>query len=411
MSSDLPSQGRLQQLHAKPLSGEHLEVLGKSASARYRTGRADTLSDAVVETVKNGGLSPEQVQRVIEFANTDAFLYDFKKEGAGHRVVNIAGGPANPSDVFKDLNDGGGGTVFDRGVSDYNHPPKTKKASVEPRVEQAFEQVFAARNPEYPFVDPLAEAYDMQCKLAAAEENMTSELSLLEGMFCDLGERLYKHVKEAALTGSSLGEVVSVLSAAENATTEHVKVAFSMLSPLLVKEQVFPNGTAVIRSLEKLGSQTRIVNDRHPLVVVFDEFCQTLSKLAQIRAGREQISEGLGQIKTFLKHAADGGLIKKVYDHSGKAGEVAGHGAEWLARGLLGSASPHAQTVGKVVSTGVKHLPTAAALVAGNEVRRNLKYSPTYQGAADTALQFMPGTPQYQQREYELAVGGGGGRY
>ena len=123
---DLPAVTLLQQSHAIPKSGEELEVLGKAASKKFVSGQSGTLNEAVVETVKHAGLSPEQVKRVIEFANTSAFLSDFHKEGGAHKYVEFHGGPADPAEVLRDLNDGGGGNVFDRGLADYSYdPPKT----------------------------------------------------------------------------------------------------------------------------------------------------------------------------------------------------------------------------------------------------------------------------------------------
>jgi len=127
--SDLPRQGLLQQLNAHPHSGEYLEVLGKRAAARWSSGDHKTLTDAVTETVKQAQLSPEQVKRVVEFANTDAYLTEFKKEGGEHHVIDFHGGPADASEILKDLNDGGGGSVFDRGTGDYNAPPNDMKIS------------------------------------------------------------------------------------------------------------------------------------------------------------------------------------------------------------------------------------------------------------------------------------------
>jgi hypothetical protein len=125
---DLPSQTLLQQSAARPKSGEELEVLGKQASALYRCGSC-SLNDAVVETTKKAGLSPEQVKRVCEFANTDAYLREFEKKGSTHRYISFHGGPANPAEVLKDLNDGGGGTIFDDGSDDYSHGPMHKGAA------------------------------------------------------------------------------------------------------------------------------------------------------------------------------------------------------------------------------------------------------------------------------------------
>ena len=120
--NDLPASTLFQQAHARSMSGEELEMLGKQAADLYSTAKRP-LTEAVIEVVKHAGLAPEQVKRVVEFANTEAYLQEFKKEGSTHKVVEFEGGPANFSDVLKDLNDGGGGTVFDRGASDYGQPP------------------------------------------------------------------------------------------------------------------------------------------------------------------------------------------------------------------------------------------------------------------------------------------------
>lgn len=126
---DMPSVTLLQQENATPRTGQELEVLGKCAAKKYVDGTCSSLNDAVVETVKQAGLSPEQVRRVIEFANTDAYLVEFNKEGAQSRYVEFHGGPASPAEVLRDLNDGGGGTVFDRGLSDYSLEPTMPKTA------------------------------------------------------------------------------------------------------------------------------------------------------------------------------------------------------------------------------------------------------------------------------------------
>ncbi len=87
--SDLPTFAITQQMHARPVAAEDLEVFGKQASARWSEGHAKNLSEAVIETVKHAHLSPQQVQRVIEFANTDAFLKEFKKEGSEHKYIDF----------------------------------------------------------------------------------------------------------------------------------------------------------------------------------------------------------------------------------------------------------------------------------------------------------------------------------
>lgn len=126
---DMPSITLLQQSHAIPKTGEELEVLGKYAAKQYAAGTCGTLNEAVVETVKHAGLSPEQVRRVIEFANVNAYLTEFGKEGSAHKYIEFHGGPADPAEVLRDLNDGGGGTVFDRGLADYSIQPEAPKTA------------------------------------------------------------------------------------------------------------------------------------------------------------------------------------------------------------------------------------------------------------------------------------------
>src|SRR5258707_4189805 len=56
---DLPSQGLLQQMHARPISGERLEVLGKHASAGFLSGRYKSLTEAVVGAAMQAAPPPQ----------------------------------------------------------------------------------------------------------------------------------------------------------------------------------------------------------------------------------------------------------------------------------------------------------------------------------------------------------------
>ncbi len=391
---DLPAQGLYQQMHARQISGEHLEVLGKQASDRWLAGQHKTLTESVVESVKHAGLSPEQVRRVVEFANTDAFQREFKKESALHRVVHFAGGPADPGDVLRDLNDGGGGSVFDRGTSDYNQPPGEKTSSA--RAEEALFGMLSGSEAPLPEVSPLGDAVALRDKLAAMNDHMTSELSGLEVMFGDLSERLFDGVKQAALGGVPLGFIASAFESVAP-SEDHIKVAFGYLAPRLLHDGVFSSMEAMDASVEKTAG-ARIPNPSHPLLVDFVEYCESLSKLAETRAAQQEVRVGLNELTQFLK-AAGKGILPKAWQALGSAGEVAGKAVAPIAEHLYtGSGGRAADVTRKAVQYGVP-------LIAANEVRRQLKYSPAFQGVKDTALSVVPMTPQYQQREYEIATG------
>jgi len=80
-----------------------LQELGKKAS-HLHLHSGIPLSDAVVKVARwHGKLNHEQVRRVIEFTNNETFQTMFKTAEGSHRVVCFPGGPADPSQVLKEL--------------------------------------------------------------------------------------------------------------------------------------------------------------------------------------------------------------------------------------------------------------------------------------------------------------------
>lgn len=404
---DLPPQGLLQQMSARSVSGEHLEVLGKRAAALWSEGRAKNLSEAVVNTVKTAGLSPEQVKRVVEFANTSAYLSEFHKEGSPSRVVDFGhGGLADPSAVLQDLNDGGGGSTYDSGSYDYHSPPSsTKTASADD--EAAYAQMFASSGQEYPEANPLGEVIDLRDKLSSAYETATAVLSSLEVAYGDLSTRVFEHVKQAALAGHTLAEVVQVWQQVAP-SEEHVKVAFTDVMPELVANGVFRSHEDVAESLLKHAS-VGVVDPTHPLVTDFREYCEVLSKLAETREAQTEYGEGMARLTAFLKEAAD---PTKGYWHQAVDTAKAGLGkadaaGQWVGRHLVGEANPAAKHFG----TAAQMAAVAVPAVAAEELyRRNLKYRPTVQKAKqEFASTFTP--TGRAQKDFELQAQYGGGGY
>jgi hypothetical protein len=369
--NDLPSTILLQQLIARPKGGEDLEVFGKEASSRYLSGRSPTLTEAVVDTVKSAGLSPEQVKRVVEFANTDAFLQEFKKEGRVHKVVEFDGGPANYSDVLKDLNDGGGGSALDSGSGDYDTPPpnvaKTASANADrlglEHVKLA--QAFAVEEQSIPYENPMQDSIEMREKLAAAYDGVSSSLSSLEVHYTDVLDHLAHEVKQAALGGTSLGEIVTAWSVVSDEPT-FMKAAFEQLTPRLLDGGVFPSRGAIGESLTKTASFiSGMVNTEHPLIRHYGEFCETLTKLARTRAVQQEIYEGLNNITTFIQKLAAGpskGLVGAAWKNLNVAAEHAGRGGEVVGDILFGKGTNAAKMTGKVTKGAVKWgVPALAA--------------------------------------------------
>ena len=388
--SELPRQGLHHHAGGRTVSAEHLEVLGKQAASKWASGEQSTLRESIVEQVKTAGLSPEQVKRVCEFANTAAFLDEFKKEGA-HKFIDFGShGPANPAEVLQDLNLGTRSTVHVHGSHDYDNPPP-KTASVEPHIENAFVATFSA--PEVPMHlhDPYRDAVDLKDKLAGAVGELGAEISQLELQYAETADHLYRQVKEAAMDGNSLGEVLAAWAAVAP-SADFAKVAFQLFTPRLLREGVFSNADEVMGSMSKTASSIAIVNPEHPLVRGFEEYCGTLSKLATARTTHDELKGELGILVNFFKHAGAGGVAGKALKGAWQGSKAVSQAAGQHAGEFMGElAGP---TAGMITEGAIAHAPHIAALLAANEARLKANQSPTYHNV----MGVIPGTADYNYR-------------
>jgi hypothetical protein len=417
---ELPLSLLTQQEKAKPRTGEDLETFGKHASSRYLQGACKTLSDAVVETVKSAGLSPEQVRRVVEFTNTSAYLEKFASEGPHHKVVTFKGGPASFPDVIRDLNDGGSGTVdkvASPGFHDYLLPPPDVARLWERNCsrmgvgDEKLAAAFQANEPVLPYEEPLRDTADLKDKLAGLRDEATHELSGLETRFLDVSDLLFHEVKQASLDGVPLGHVVAALSIV-NQEPEYFKIAFSMLTPRLVENEVFRTESDVADSLSKTAGAGR-PNPDHPLLGAFEDYCDTLSKLAAVRATREELDLSLTILSSYLQKAGmaaeeAGAAIKGVASHIPKAwGAATGLAARASEPVSRFATALGGETAGAVAGGAVKYLPHLGAYLAGEELYQRAKNSPSVQAATNFATSRIPYTRANMIRQYNLQTGMG----
>jgi hypothetical protein len=380
-----------QQRQARPISGGELEEMGKSAAEGWSVGAYPSLHEAVVGTVKCARLSPEQVKRVVEFANTTAYLTEFRKEGMGHKYIDFGeGGPANPSTVLQDLNDGGGGTVFDTGktaslgVSAYATPPKPYNP-----VEAEGSEKTASSTLRF-VGDPFAEAYELRDTLEGQAGHVKEALRQESRNHAHFSADLYEEVKRAALSGYSLGDVAHALSSASTDDV-FVKAAMAgMIDPLL-EQGVFLSPEKLAASFTKVAGGTPDLT--HPMVQAFQGWCASLEKSASLRKEAQELEEGVATLNSFIRKQAGGliGAAKKVFGESADIGGHIGAGAGHLLAGAGGRET--GRSIGRA-------LGYAAPVVATHEVyRRTLKNSPTFQQAKGNALSLVPGTQEYYMAE------------
>lgn len=437
--SDMPIQTVLQQQDARPVPGEHLEVLGKKAAADWGMGKFASLHEAVIDTVRGERLSPEQVRRVVEFTNSNAYLNEFRKEGS-HKVVTFANGPADPGQVLQDLNDGGGGTLYDRGTLDYQMPPDLgrKEASyrspivagfsktaaseegganlpkltklpslpklghAQERHESAMWDLFKTSGEQMAVSDPLQPLKEVSDKLAGARDQLQHELDGLEIDYQLAGQGLFDQVKQAALSGSSLGEVVAAWSAV-NTDPVYVKVAFSVLTPKLRAQGVFGSMDDIGASLSKTAALHSVVNPEHPLVGAYAEFCEALNKVAGTRALLADFAEGADEALVQLKQASLGGALGAAK----KGAQAVSAGIDKVSP-LIGHAlvgADGAKKLAPTIARGLKGTAIAGGLLAGNAAVQSVTDRPVVRGTLSAVKSTVPGTMEYQNRRYRTQTG------
>lgn len=376
--SNSPFQNLLSRRGSQVLSASQLESLGKIAASAWGEGRSKDLTDAVVTAIKTSSitLTSEQVRRVAEFANTEAYLNEFKKEGE-HKIVDFGpSGPANPADVLRNLNAIGGMAVKDSGLEDYSRLPEKHSSWTDADFDSALSIKEAAAIPE---VNPYSDAEVLREKLASAYALATDQISSLELMYQDLTEHLYHEVKQAAMNGTSLGEVVQAWSSVSEEPA-FVKAAFDTMVPRLFDEGVFPTLDEMSASIMKTAG-SRTTNVEHPLVQYYTDFCDVLTKLADLRGQQEEYRDGYDKLTCFLSM-----LLQKEAMTWGPL-DTAERGIE---RGLH--------------NIGVTGLPNLVARKGIAKVLPAALAYGAYRNVTDPYRHLIPGTDEYRMRMAQQGV-------
>ena len=273
------------------VSPERLRLLGKQASARYSQG--DTaLTDAVVDVLRNQqGLGPEHVRRVTEFANLYAFDDAFSKTAGDHRVVNFNSGPANPSEVMKELRLDP--TPITSGPA-YSQPIgySAGQDGLEAMFTGHQKTASSVQSQEYSYVNPHGHIVELWEKLTAAREKIASDLSMFENSYNSAADSMCKEARQVLLDGFSPVDISSVVAAAAQ-NKSLVKLALKFIYERGVHD-VMSSGTA------KTASKG-LVNTEHPLFKATRDFVKVAEARYNHVAALEQLNDQIRVVRKQLR--------------------------------------------------------------------------------------------------------------
>jgi hypothetical protein len=296
------SLGMLQQQMANPIDPGQLEMLGKKAAALYAKGTS--LNDAVVGVVKEAKLSPEQVKRVCEFANTNAYLQEFEKAGAV-RNVTFDGPVADPSVILKELNDGSAPAVHQVDGDDYAPPEGSYKTAAAGDllaeafgVQEGMDKAASVRPGHSVRANAVDEIYDLKVRLEGTRDHFMSKLSSSQVLLDDVQRDFCESVEQEVINGSSLGDITRACGGA-GATPFMAKHAMSIASDHLEKMGTMSK-VRQANSMRKV-SAAKVVNVNHPMVEKFLAFTKVATEHRKIEHAIDILDEQLAEVRPELQ--------------------------------------------------------------------------------------------------------------
>lgn len=294
--------GLLQQQAAKPVDPAQLEMMGKRAAAAH-TDCGTPLSEAVAETVKEARLAPEQVKRVCEFANNAAYLSEFEKAGEV-RNVTFDGGPADPGEVLRSLNDGSAPPPLQKTAA---YAPPTGHYKTAGASDQLLQEMFGASLEKTASVDlnhsiranPADEVFDLKTQLEGARDHLMSKLSSSGVLYEDVQEDLALAVKHEILEkNASMGDIVQIWSRF-TPNTFMLKQAMIDVGQKLQSSGLGPKELG--KSLQKTASAGNVPNPNHPLVERFIAFTKVAHEHRKLERAVEDLDEQLSSVNSQLQ--------------------------------------------------------------------------------------------------------------
>jgi len=261
----------LPQGGATSVDPDRLEYLGKQAAALAEAG-GGTLCDALVQTLGQEKLGAEQVRRVVECANTEAFNRKFSALDPSNRVVNIHGGPADPEQVLQTLNDCARPRSVELQSVDYDMPPEPKLAeSVDFGLQMAHRTQAGV----------IQDILDLRMKVSAAHEETVHSAESAKFQMYETLQRLQQTVKTAVLDGLCREDLEQAWR------TECLEMAD-------IAAGYMPD---VPQRGHKVAHR---VNPDHPVVLRYREFVKTASRYCTFTAARQNLERRLIEVDRFL---------------------------------------------------------------------------------------------------------------
>lgn len=265
-------------LSGLPVDSHRLEELGKQAAQLIDCGPV-SLTDAVVQTVGHLKLNAEQVRRVVEFANLEAFQSKFSSmDPSSPRYVSFEDGPADPVAVLQALDSHRAPTKI-AAAMDYLLPPKTAETTWDEPTYVSDRTPGGAKQ----------DIFNLQSKLSAAHVELVQSLESTR-LRAELAlDKLAADFGSAVRNGAPAAVIFSEWQ------SQSPKLAAAVFTRVSGEEPPEPM---------KLAGQR--LNPQHPVMAGFSELAEEVRGVETVKTALQQLEVELARVGNWLRE--HGGL-------------------------------------------------------------------------------------------------------
>lgn len=263
-----------------------LEQLGKDAAIKYISDNVD-LNESILKTAQNNNLNRQQINRVVESANTDAYLHLIKKAEDNYVDFPLA----DASAVYSQLNRPSETT---NSSDDYDAPPiKTASVDIFNIDDATFEKTASAKI-RYSELRKEASEIEGKCNYIFDQSEIT------RGEFIGNYNSLWNLTKQAVLQEENVNNVFTIVKEAAPSYAKYIEEDFTefisdTIPHLDITKEAEYNGI--------INPKSNIYTHAKELEYLGDRYTKIASALAHYGTKYEELrkeAKTLGGIKNMV---------------------------------------------------------------------------------------------------------------
>jgi 2-hydroxy-3-keto-5-methylthiopentenyl-1-phosphate phosphatase len=286
------------------VSPEKLELMGKEA-ANLLLEKNVAMNESIPKlAAAYPDINAEQVRRVVEYANTAAYLamHDKNKTaGAEHSYPQFE--LADPARVLGALSTGSGSSHITQTDIDYGRIPEKRKLS-SAKLDAELEEMFVGKDKkaslDFTFETGVADLVSAKQNLISLKENLEGSGEQMDLMLKQASAEYYEVLKGHLLEGGSFADV---LRAAQETGLNSTKIA-SAMNPFIarvLKEKVASPRDLSSQAQEFVKVAHRVVDEQHPLVRLFGAVVSLQDETEKVASALVSVDEQIAEVKKAIK--------------------------------------------------------------------------------------------------------------